>query len=310
MDGRVTWMQTRVLVTGATGFIGRRISAKLIDSGAQVIGLGNVASEATVSAGVRPLAVDVSDRLAMIEALADVRPTHVLHLAAVGVTAPFVPIEYAEKVNVTGTCNTLEASLLAGVQRFVHVGTAYEKPAAEAEPKSSNPYVVTKLAAWRLWRKFVQETGLNSVAVRLFHVYGPGQPAHGLIPAAIKAALEQTPMGMTAGEQQRDFVYIDDVVAGLIMCLAATDHSGETFDLGTGHSRSVRAAVQAVFQLIGRADSLKVDLQEYRPNEFMSLRADPEPIVHALGWRARTSFEVGVAATIEWYRQYGFEQAA
>lgn len=305
MDQRVTWTQARVMVTGATGFIGRRVSARLIESGAQVIGLGNVASEATVAAGVQPLVADVTDRAAMMAALAEVRPTHVLHLAAVGVTDPFVPIDYAERVNVTGTRYTLEASTAAGVRRFVHVGTAYEKPAIEAEPDSINPYVATKLAAWRVWRQFVQATGLNSVAVRLFHVYGPGQPAHGLILAAIKAALEQTPMRMTAGEQHRDFVYIDDVVDGLLACLAATDHSGETFDLGTGYSRSVRAAVQVVFQSIGRADRLKVELQAYRPHEFMALRADPEPIAHAWGWRARTSFEAGVAATIEWYRQCG-----
>jgi nucleoside-diphosphate-sugar epimerase len=305
MDQRVTWTQWRVMVTGATGFIGRRVSARLIELGAQVIGLGNVASEATVAAGVQPLVADVTNRAAMMTALAEVRPTHVLHLAAVGVTDPFVPIDYAERVNVTGTRNALEASAAAGVWRFVHVGTAYEKPATGVAADSINPYVATKLAAWRLWQQFVQAIGLNSVAVRLFHVYGPGQPEHGLILTAIKAALEQSPMRMTAGEQHRDFIYIDDVVDGLMACLAAADHRGETFDLGTGNSRSVREAVQVVFQSIGRADSLRVELQAYRPHEFMTLRADPEPIAQAWGWRARTSFEAGVAATIEWYRQCG-----
>jgi UDP-glucose 4-epimerase len=304
----VTWTQSRVLVTGATGFIGRRISARLIESGAQVIGLGNDASAATVSTGVQPVFADVTDRAAMIAALADIRPTHVLHLAAVGVTDPFVPLAYAQEVNVSGTRHALEASLSAGVRRFVHVGTAYECPAAEAEPGSINPYVATKLAAWRLWHKFVQDTGLNSAAVRLFHVYGPGQSAHGLIPTAIKAALEQTPMRMTAGEQRRDFVYIDDVVDGLVTALAADDQAGETFDLGTGNSRSVLEAVRAIFHAIGGRDRLTIDLQDYRPHEFMTLTADPGPIVQAWGWRARTSFEAGIAATIEWYRQREFKQ--
>lgn len=305
MDGRVTWTQSRVLITGATGFIGQRISARLIASGAQVIGLGNDAAEATVAVGVQPLVADVTDRAAMMAALTEVRPTHVLHLAAVGVTDPFVPIDYAQKVNVTGTRYTLEASAAAGVWRLVHVGTAYEKPAIEAAPDSINPYAATKLAAWRLWREFVQATGLNSVAVRLFHVYGPGQ-LKGLIPAAMQAALRDEPLRMTPGEQQRDFVYIDDVVDGLMVCLAATDHSGETFELGTGSNCSVRDAVQVIFQSIGRPDGLKIELQAYRSHEFMMLVCNPERLASAWGWRASTSFEAGIVKTIEWYRQHDF----
>jgi nucleoside-diphosphate-sugar epimerase len=255
---------------------------------------------------VRPLRVDVTDRASVIVAFTDVRPTHVLHLAAVGVTDPFVPVEQAEAVNVAGTCHALEASVAADVQRFVHVGTAYERPAAEASPGANNPYVASKLAAWRLWRDFVQQTALSSVAARLYHVYGPGQAARGLIPEAIMAAFERAPMRMTPGEQRRDFVYIEDVVDGLVTCLAAADHSGETFDLGTGYSRSVLEAVQAIFYSINQPDSLTIDLQDYRPHEFMTLTADPEPMARAWGWRASTSFEAGITATIEWYRQRGF----
>lgn len=306
MDHRTTWAQARVLVTGATGFIGRRVCARLIDCGAHVIGLSNVAAEATVAAGVQPAVADVTDRAGVLAAFAQVQPTHVLHLAAVGIADPFVPIDLAEQVNIHGTQHVLEACAATGVQRCVHVGTAYEKPAAEIEPGLSNPYVTTKLAAWRLWRKFVSDQALNSVAVRLFHVYGPGQPAHGLIPTAIKAALEHTAIRMTAGAQQRDFIYIDDVIDGLITCLVETNCAGATFDLGTGHSRSVRAAVEAVFQAVDHASHLQIELQAYRPHEFMVVQADPEPLAQAWGWRAATPFEVGVAATIEWYRQHGF----
>ena len=144
--------QTRVLVTGATGFIGRHLCRKLVELGATTYGLSRSASEATVPKGVTPIAADVTQREVVVAALERVRPSHVLHLAAAGVTEPFLPIEQAVDVNVSGTVHVLEASYDVGVQRFVHIGTAYEHRTAEAERGLNNPYVASKISAWLFWR--------------------------------------------------------------------------------------------------------------------------------------------------------------
>ncbi len=107
----MTLNQTRILVTGATGFIGRHVCRRLVELGAVVYGLARSASTATVSASVIPLAADVTDRGGIIAALEQTRPTLVLHMAAAGVTEPFLPMEQAVKVNVSGTINVLEAEL-------------------------------------------------------------------------------------------------------------------------------------------------------------------------------------------------------
>jgi UDP-glucose 4-epimerase len=298
----VTLSQARVLVTGATGFIGRHVCRRLVELGAVVYGLARSASMATVSDGVVPLAADVTDRVGVIAALEQARPTLVLHMAAAGVTEPFLPMEQAVKVNVSGTINVLEASYEVGVQRFVQVGTAYEHPASETERGPNNPYVASKMAAWLFWRAFVEKNAIDSLAVRLYHMYGPGQ-VRGLIPAAMQAALRNETFRMTPGEQLRDFVYIDDVVEGLVATLTSPDVHGKTYDIGSGIGRQVKAVVRHIFDLMDSRGQYVLSALEYRPNEEMELIAAPATAKTDLNWIAQVPFEEGIVTTIEAYRR-------
>ncbi|HZY42509.1 MAG TPA: NAD-dependent epimerase/dehydratase family protein, partial [Anaerolineae bacterium] len=295
----------RVLVTGATGFIGWHLCRQLAELGATVYGLSRSASPATVPTGVIPMAADVTQRAEIVAAMERVRPSHVLHLAAAGVTDPFLPMEQAVEVNVSGTINVLEASYEVGVQRFVQVGTAYEQSASEPDRGPNNPYVASKLAAWLFWRAYIEKNAIDSVAVRLFHVYGP-QQLRGLIPAAMQAALRHETFNMTPGEQLRDFVYIDDVVTGLVACVSSADNAGKTYDLGTGTARSIRAAVQYIFAVTDSRGAVAAGMQPYRPSESMALMAETESIYRAYGWRARVPFETGIQITLQWYQRQGF----
>ncbi len=298
----MTLNQARVLVTGATGFIGRPVCRRLIELGAAVYGLGRSASAKTVPAGVMPLAADVTDRAGIIAALEQARPTLVLHMAAAGVTEPFLPMEQAVEVNVSGTINVLEASYEVGVQRFVHVGTAYERPASETERGPNNPYVASKMAAWLFWRAFIEKNVIDSLAVRLYHVYGPGQ-ARGLIPAAMQAACRNETFRMTPGEQLRDFVYIDDIVDGLVATLTSPDVHGKTYDMGSGVGRQVKAVVQRIFDLMDSRGHYVPGALDYRPHEDMKLIAEPAVAKTDLNWFARVLFEDGLVTTIDAYRR-------
>jgi nucleoside-diphosphate-sugar epimerase len=293
--------QARVLVTGATGFIGRHLCRKLVELGATTYGLSRSAAETTVPAGVIPVAADVTRREIVNAALEQVRPTHVLHLAAAGVTEPFLPIEQAVDVNVSGTVHVLEASYDVGVQRFVHVGTAYEHRSDEAERGLNNPYVASKLSAWLFWRAFVEKQDINSLAVRLYHVYGP-QQLRGLFPAAMQAAQRHEVFKMTPGEQRRDFVYIDDVVEALVATL--TTHLAQTtYDIGTGRGWQVKTVVARIFELMNSHGRYEVGAMAYRPHEEMELVAAPAAALNGLQWQAQVQLEEGLLKTISAYRQ-------
>jgi nucleoside-diphosphate-sugar epimerase len=289
----------RVLITGATGFIGRYLSAFLVHHCIETYGLSRSASAATLPHGVIPVSVDIRQPEAVFAALEQIRPNRIAHLAAAGVTEPFLPIEQAVEANIRGTVNLLEASQKIGVRRFLHIGTAYERPAAETTRGPGNPYVASKLGAWSLWHAFTQARELNSIALRLFHVYGPRQPDRGLIATAILAALQGERLRLTGGEQLRDFVYITDIVRALIAAITILDFSTQTYDIGTGVGRSVKSVVAQVFEQIGGAAGYELGALPYRPNEEMVLVAQPESARQDLSWSASVNFEDGLAATIQ-----------
>ncbi len=252
--------------------------------------------------GVIPVAADVTHQQTVVEAIERVRPSHVLHLAAAGVTEPFLPIEQAVDVNVSGTVHVLEASHAVGVSRFVHVGTAYEHRSDEAERGLNNPYVASKLSAWLFWRAFVEKQDIDSAAVRLYHVYGP-QQLRGLLPAAMQAAQRHEVFKITPGEQRRDFVYIDDVVAALVATLTTAHLSRTTYDIGTGCGWRVKEVVARLFQLMDSRGRYEVGAMSYRPHEEMELVAVPAAAHDDLQWQAQVQLEEGLLKTITAYRQ-------
>jgi CDP-6-deoxy-D-xylo-4-hexulose-3-dehydrase len=289
--------QARVLVTGATGFVGQHLCRALIAQGATTIGLSRSASRDTLPAGVIPIAADVTQRDEIIAAMDRARPSHVVHLAAVGATEPFLPLEEANRVNLTGTIYVLEASQTAGIDRLVHAGTAYEHSAVSSQ-QPHNPYVASKVAAWTFWRNFIEQHQLDAVALRLYYVYGPRQTC-GLIPAAIRAAQQHDWFEMTPGEQWRDFVYVSDVIDALLAALTAPNVCGQTYDIGTGAGLQVKTAVQRIFEITHSRGEYVLGALDYRPNEEMELIAAPAQAQRDLNWQARVPFEEGLVKTIE-----------
>ncbi len=300
--------QMRVLVTGATGFVGQHLCRKLVELGTTTCGLSRSASVDTLPPGVIPIAADVTRRDEMIAALKQSRPSHVVHLAAVGATEPFLPIEEANRVNLTGTIHVLEASRAVGIERFLHVGTAYEHSAASSH-QPHNPYIASKVAAWSFWRTFIEQHKLDSVAVRLYYVYGP-QQRHGLIPAAVAAAQRHARFDMTPGEQWRDFVYVTDVIDALLATLTASNVRGQTYDIGTGVGLQVKTAVRHIFEISESRGQYVLGALDYRPNEEMNLIASPAAAQRDLNWQARVQFEEGIVKTIKAYhRQPGISMS-
>lgn len=299
-------LSTPVFLTGATGFIGRRLAKRLVAAGADVTALVLPGETALLPDGVCALTGDVTIPEMVTGAIATAQPALIIHLAAVGITNPDLPFTAACDVNVGGVINILDAARhVKTVHRIVLVGSSYEYGARRADDGLDpfNAYSASKVAAWAFARAAFNAWGAPVVWTRLFQVYGPGQREQALIPAAIQAALSGEDFRMTAGEQQRDFIFVEDVVEGLLAAAATTGIEGHALDLGAGQLHRIRAVVERIWALSGAQGEILAGALPYRPGEVPAIPADVDRTRRLTGWEARVALETGLQETIEVMRE-------
>lgn len=307
VEGLVTraaagFREKSVLVTGAAGFIGRRLTAALESAGARVTTI-DFASIDEIHAN--HYNADIRDATAIFRIVNDSRPDYVFHLAAIGITNPFLPLDELLAVNLQGSINLFRAcfpsSQPGNIVRLVNTGTPYEYgEGKDKEVTPINPYAASKAAAFAVARMLFRTEGRPIVTVRPFQVYGPGQPEKALIPAALSAIRSGRPFLMTPGEQQRDFIYVDDVVAGYLMA-AASGVNGKSYDLGWGESRSIKEVINLLFSTCQTELEPVFGALPYRPGEVWLQKADREAAQKDLNWQPAVPLEAGLQLTAAYY---------
>jgi nucleoside-diphosphate-sugar epimerase len=294
-------LSTPVFLTGATGFIGRRLAERLIATGADVTALVLPGEADLLPEGTRAIPGDITIPETVTDAIAAARPGLIIHLAAIGITNPDLPFTAACAVNVGGVINVLDAARqIQTAKRILLVGSSYEYGARRAEDGLDpfNAYSASKVAAWAFARATYNAWGAPVAWMRLFQVYGPGQREQALIPAAIRAALSGDDFRMTAGEQQRDFVFVEDVVAGLLAAATAPGIEGRALDVGTGQMHRIRAVVERIWTLSGARGRILAGALPYRPGEVPAIPADVDRTRRLTGWEAQTGLDEGLQQTI------------
>ncbi len=219
------------------------------------------------------------------------------HLAAVGVGDPFLAVEEALSHNLYGT---LKFAPCRFCRRCSHVSPRQLIISrTPGEYSAMNPYAASKAAAWQFCRMYARTLGWPIVGAAIFQAYGPGQPPKRLLPAAIMAALEGRDFPMTAGTQQRDWIYVADVAAGLAAIRDAALPPGSTVELGSGRLTSVAAVVEQVYALIGGPGRPDIGALPTRPGEERYQQADAARTRDLTGWQTAVTLENGVLMTIE-----------
>ncbi len=140
--------------------------------------------------------------------------------------------------------------------------------------------------------------------MRLFLVYGPGQGVERFLPQLIRAGLSGEPVRMTAGEQTREYTYIDDVVEGFLLAAKEGRGYGEVFNLGTGEEISLRDLVVLIDSMMEGGVRVDPEVLPYRENEIRRFVGDHTRIRDASGWRPSIDLREGLERTVRWYRSY------
>lgn len=300
----------RILITGAAGFLGSALANRLVREGHLVRGLDDLSTgdPSVLSPEVHFTRGDVNDRPKLWTLLQDV--DCVYHLAARVLVPESVlyPREY-NLVNVGGTVSLMEAMRDVGVRRVVFVssgaiyGDQQEQPVREdALPNPRSPYAVSKLAAEYYVKTIGALWGIETLCLRVFNAYGPGQhipPVHApVVLAFLRQALNNGTLVIHGdGEQTRDYVYVDDVVNGMIAASTAPDVNQLTINVGSGRETSVRELAQLVVAVTGANPEVVYNPRSDRGSS--RLCADLTLASEKLNFKPSISLETGLRLTLE-----------
>jgi len=304
----------KVLVTGGAGFIGSHLTDRLVSEGAKVSVI--VKYNSIIDS---PRLVKIWNKINVIEA--DLRNTDsvsemkkmnfdvVFHLAAYNhVGDSFKHVFENVNSNLFSTINLLNHG--PKIKKLIHMGTSEiygiqkKLPFDTKEtPNPMSPYGVTKYASELFSLLKSKHTKLNLICVRPFNTFGPFQSEKAIIPEIILKCLQNKEIKTTAGEQTREFNYIDNIIDGILFLDRKIQHSLEPINIGSNKPIKIKSLVQKIHKFSKSSSRLKIGFLNYRPNEIWKMQANNKFLV-SKGWKSKISFDEGLKKTIEWYKNF------
>lgn len=306
----------RLLITGASGFIGANLVRRLINQGNRIHVL--IKSESDIWR-LKDIKNQIIFHHASLEDLGQLKrivkktePEIIYHLAAHG-SYPFQnnPIKIIS-TNILGTTNLLIALNLINYRCFINTGSSSEygfksKPMKESdslEPVSF--YAITKISTTHLCRVFAKTFNKPIITFRPFSVYGPYEEPTRLIPTVITRIFRGQPVELTGKEAKRDFIFIDDVVDCYINSVNNIKRKiyGEVFNVGTGKQYSNKEVVNIIAKILKRNVKIKTGAYQNRSWDTNFWVANCVKTKKELNWRSKFSLESGLLETIKWFKSY------
>jgi dTDP-glucose 4,6-dehydratase len=313
---------SKVLVTGAGGFIGSHLTEELVKQGEGVRALVRYNSRderglledlpREIQNQVEVVPGDLKDPDGVKKALKGC--SKVFHLGAlIAIPYSYVhPFDFIQ-TNVMGTANLLNACLENNsIEKIIHTstsevyGTAQYVPIDEKHPlQAQSPYAASKIAADKLAESYYLSFGLPVATLRPFNTFGPRQSLRAIIPTIISQAIGDKKIRLGNTRPRRDFLFVKDTVRGFIQLGKCEGAVGKVVNIGTGTDISIKELVKKIVDQMGRTREVKAERRRIRPkkSEVMQLIADIQLAKKLFKWAPRYTLEDGLRETIEWYER-------
>src|SRR5438046_3748602 len=303
--------QVPVIVTGGAGFIGKHLVHSLLDNRQRVVIVDRVATPKTLGSyhGLVNRKMDVASISSLN--VSGLREAKIVHLAAdVSVVKSVRDPISTVRSNIGVTCEMLQFSRKIDSERFVFSSTAAvygDKRGRCREtdhPSPASPYAVSKLACEHYCKLYSSLYGVQTVILRYFNVYGPGQSTNyaGVITRFVTRALNaEPPIIFGDGNQTRDFIFVGDVVRATMAALKKPIPGGTIINIGTGRPTSVRSLADRILRIL-KLEHLHPVHTFARRGDLRHSRADTSIARAKLGFRSARGLDDGLLKTIDWLR--------
>lgn len=297
----------RILVTGASGFIGERLAAKLNDSGIKAYCISRE-EKSSASELIEWIKCDLSNYEETKKVFDRIKPDYVFHLASyVTGSRDIKAVASTFQSNLASAVNLLILTQEYSCKKIVLAGSLEDSLTGDKIIPQS-PYAAAKFSAAAYANMFYHLYKTPVVIAKLFMVYGPGQKdMTKLIPFVIESLLKGNPPKMSSGKRLVDWIYVDDVVDGLLKIAVSDGLEGETIDLGTGEFVSIRDLVQKLSDLMQNEKELLFGALPDRPME-KEIAAKIEETRQKLNWEPLVKIEEGLKLTIDYYKKSFFAE--
>ena len=301
----------KVLITGASGFVGSHVARLLVAEGCEVYALVRESSNRWRIRDILPsMYLRQSDLVAFENVntyLQEIKPELCIHLAWYAVPGKYLNSQ-ENLDSIQASINLLSQLAELGCKRFVGIGTCFEYDLSLgylSESSLTKPitlYAATKVALSTILQQFAQITEMEVAWIRLFYQYGPMEDERRLIPGIISSLLRDEVVKTTKGEQIRDFLHIEDV-ASAIWAVAKSNVSG-VVNVGSGQPVTVGQIALELGNLLGKPDLIHLGALPYRPNDPMFICANNELLRKQTDWMPKYNLTTGLKNTIEWYKDH------
>lgn len=293
----------RVLLTGASGFLGSHLCSKLVAAGAEVYAVSRVPRVST-GENLHWCQANIEDLDVARGLVSDVKPGAIFHLGGLVNGAPELKLVLPTFHSLAeSTVNLLTAAAESGCQRIVLIGSLEEPDFATAGVCPTSPYGAAKWVASTYGRMFHKLFELPVVIARTYMTYGPGQPTWKVIPYTILSLLRGETPRFSSGQRQLDWVYVDDVVEGLLLAGSTPGLDGATVELGSGMLTPIRDIVARLVNILAPSVEPVFHALPDRPRDHERPASVAETRFR-MGWWPVTPLDEGLARTVEWYRRH------